>query len=306
MVRSPLTGEQAEVLERIPVAELVAKWEQDFGMKIADEFEGEPEVLRCLCPDSQLEFFAPAALAGGGEFYAQLQRFDWYYMPWKWEYGAALEVLEPLQVAGEGLLEIGCGRGEFLEHAGKAGIPCRGIELNEAAVEKAVEAGLKVEARDVMELAGEMAGRFDAVSAFQVLEHIAEPLDFLKACVELVRPGGRLLFSTPDGHGFCGRIPSLKMLLDAPPHHMGKWNGASYQFLTRILPLRMRRIRYEPLQEYHLDWYLESQLRHPGIEDRKSGKIRKKVRSALADYARSSRCFEDWKGHTIFVEFERV
>jgi hypothetical protein len=69
---------------------------------------GSIQLFRCL--DTGLRFFAPARVSGDDEFYGQLQEFDWYYMPWKWEHQqAALHIQK-----GAKVLEVGCGRGDFL------------------------------------------------------------------------------------------------------------------------------------------------------------------------------------------------
>ncbi|MBI2294597.1 MAG: 3-demethylubiquinone-9 3-O-methyltransferase, partial [Betaproteobacteria bacterium] len=61
-----------------------------------------------------------------------------------------------------------------------------------------IESGLKVDYRLIAPeaLARETPGRFDAVTCMELLEHVPDPAVTVKACAELVRPGGDVFFST--------------------------------------------------------------------------------------------------------------
>jgi ubiquinone/menaquinone biosynthesis C-methylase UbiE len=66
---------------------------------------------------------------GDSKFYEQLEKFDWYYMPWKWEHEITLSYLDPKKR----VLEIGCGTGSFVQKAADiSGAYIKGLELNEA------------------------------------------------------------------------------------------------------------------------------------------------------------------------------
>ena len=97
------------------------------------------------------------------------------------------------------VLDVGCGRGEFLELLKEAGVPALGCDANPLMVERAREKGLDVERADLFEF---LRGREDAslggVTAFQVVEHL--PPSLLYELVELasskLAAGGRILFET--------------------------------------------------------------------------------------------------------------
>ncbi len=60
---------------------------------------------------------------------------------------------------------------------------------------------------DIFELAGKWAAHFDAVVACEVLEHVAHPDQFLACLAGLIKPGGRLFLTTPNGSYFRNNLP---------------------------------------------------------------------------------------------------
>jgi SAM-dependent methyltransferase len=97
------------------------------------------------------------------------------------------------------VLDVGCGRGEFLGLLRSAGIPASGIESNPISVEACRKAGHEVEGGDAFALlARRPAGRLGAVVAFQVVEHWPPEgiFRFLQEARRLLAPGGVLIAET--------------------------------------------------------------------------------------------------------------
>ena len=97
------------------------------------------------------------------------------------------------------VLDVGCGRGEFLGLLRAAGIPASGIESNPISVEACRKAGLEVESGDVFALLGRRpAGKLGAVVAFQVVEHWTPEgiFRFLQEAKRVLAPGGVLIAET--------------------------------------------------------------------------------------------------------------
>ena len=97
------------------------------------------------------------------------------------------------------VLDVGCGRGEFLELLSGAGIRARGIDSNHEMAEQCRARGLDVvEADAVSYLSGLDDGALGGLFAAQVVEHL--PPDYLLRFLELafhkVRPGGRIVLET--------------------------------------------------------------------------------------------------------------
>jgi SAM-dependent methyltransferase len=101
-------------------------------------------------------------------------------------------------VAGP-VLDVGCGRGEFLKLLSERGIAASGIDLNPIAIEECRKAGLQVEQGDgVAALASRPAASLGAVVALQVVEHWAAEtiFFFLREAWRALAPGGVLIAET--------------------------------------------------------------------------------------------------------------
>ena len=77
-----------------------------------------------------------------------------------------------------------------------------GIDMAPAVINVArlhlLESGLQVDYREtsVESLAEEMPGQFDVVTCLEMLEHVPDPASVIRACSDLLKPGGRLFLST--------------------------------------------------------------------------------------------------------------
>jgi O-antigen chain-terminating methyltransferase len=112
---------------------------------------------------------------------------------------ARLEGYLPIFAGTTDVLDVGCGRGEFLELLGAAGVPARGIDSNHEMAEICRARGLDVTEADAV---GYLSGLPDAslggIFAAQVVEHLQPGylLQFLELAFHKLRPGGRLVLET--------------------------------------------------------------------------------------------------------------
>jgi len=248
-ILSPITQrENIKLLEKIPKDKIINGY-KGFNTNVEKFFRHIDYIELYQCLDTGYKFFYPFDIDGDDIFYQSLEKFPWYYMQDKWEFDNALSFIR----SNDYVLEIGGGRGFFIERLQQKNIKYLGIELNSNAVAHAKNKGLNVEFINLTELAKTHSNTFDFVCAFQVLEHIADVYNFIDAAVKVLKPGGFLYFSVPNDDAFIG-IDSNNWL-NYPPHHMGRWGKNAFLSLTKIFPIAFYRFEYEPLANYHFDYY---------------------------------------------------
>jgi O-antigen chain-terminating methyltransferase len=118
------------------------------------------------------------------------------------------------------ILDVGCGRGEWLELLREHELKALGIDLNRVALAICRERGLPVtEAEAVGHLRSLPEGSLGAVTAFHVIEHLAFPqmLDLLDAARRALKPGGVAIFETPNPNNMF--VSSRNFYLDPTHRH---------------------------------------------------------------------------------------
>ncbi|MCK5451754.1 MAG: class I SAM-dependent methyltransferase [Candidatus Omnitrophica bacterium] len=140
------------------------------------------------------------------------------------------------------LLDIGCGRCDFLHLAQKIGFNVTGIDIDEASILEGKKRyglqGLHIIMIDEM-IDAFKDKHFDVIAFFEVLEHMVEPNSFIKQVKYLLKKGGYVFLSVPN------RSRLVKSKGDRPPKHFTRWNEKSLKVLLEkndfeILDLKKR------------------------------------------------------------------
>jgi 2-polyprenyl-6-hydroxyphenyl methylase/3-demethylubiquinone-9 3-methyltransferase len=103
---------------------------------------------------------------------------------------------------GKKVIDVGCGGGLLSEGMATLGAHVTGIDLGEKALGVAklhlLESGVKVDYRHIAveDMAKTEPNAFDVVTCLEMLEHVPDPASVVRACAQLVKPGGQLFFST--------------------------------------------------------------------------------------------------------------
>jgi O-antigen chain-terminating methyltransferase len=105
------------------------------------------------------------------------------------------------------VVDLGCGRGEFLEILGGSGIRARGVDGNARAVQECASRGLDAVHEDIVAfLRGEAEGAWGGVFAAQVAEHLPPRVltELLREAYRVLRKGGLLALETVNPRSLVG------------------------------------------------------------------------------------------------------
>jgi SAM-dependent methyltransferase len=128
---------------------------------------------------------------------------------------------------GARVLDVGCGEGGFRHYVPRAHYT--GLDPNFAAIDPS---GAILD--ETVEAHGRRVGPvYDVACAFQVLEHVSDPLGFARAMAACVKPGGLVLLGTPLWPSPNTTLPNF--VINAPPHHLTWWTPNALEVLAKAI-----------------------------------------------------------------------
>jgi 2-polyprenyl-3-methyl-5-hydroxy-6-metoxy-1,4-benzoquinol methylase len=139
-----------------------------------------------------------------------------------------LEICSKYGVRTDALLEVGAGFGTFCSELNARGVFKRvvGVEPTPGLAATCRERGIEVIEKPVEHIDAGQAGEFDVVASFEVIEHLFQPSEFIGHMHRLLRPGGVMMLTCPNGQGF--DIETLGPLSTTVDHeHLNYFNPAS-------------------------------------------------------------------------------
>lgn len=122
------------------------------------------------------------------------------------------------------LLEIGFGSGEMLNNMQLKGWSVQGIDFDPNAVKNAKSKGLNVSLGSLTEQSYR-DNSFDAIVMSHVLEHVHQPVEFIKECLRLLKSDGRLISITPNSESLAHLIFKENWRGLEPPRHINLLNS---------------------------------------------------------------------------------
>jgi 2-polyprenyl-3-methyl-5-hydroxy-6-metoxy-1,4-benzoquinol methylase len=239
--RSPLSPSPPQKVRDLP---------RDFILEqLAVYYKSQPppQAVECdyslwRCVETGLEFAWPM-LPGNAVFYKWISSFASYYPVKRWEYPQMSRLIEHPHSADQSLnvLDVGCGNGDFLLGLNIPPQNKFALDMNQPAIEECRRRGFNAFCGTIESArsAGAFDGRkFDAVTSFHCLEHVENPVEFVRSLAGITRSGGRIFLSTPyspmsfEAYWFD--------IMNHPPHHLTRWNLAAYRRLAATLGFSMR------------------------------------------------------------------
>ena len=104
---------------------------------------------------------------------------------------------------GKQVLDVGCGGGILADAMARKGAQVLGVDLSTKALKVAQLHALEAQTPNINyrevsaeALAAEQPATYDVVTCMEMLEHVPDPASVVRACSELVKPGGWVFFST--------------------------------------------------------------------------------------------------------------
>ena len=152
---------------------------------------------------------------------------------------------------GKVTVDVGCGGGILAESMARAGAVVTGIDMAEEALmvaklhalESAVDVTYQQSTAETFAAAN--AGRYDLVTCMEMLEHVPDPSSIVRACAQLVKPGGHVFFSTlnRNAKSFLFAIVGAEYVLNLLPR-------GTHEYAKFIRPSELAR----DCREAGLDW----------------------------------------------------
>ncbi len=178
-------------------------------------------------------------------------------------------IRELADIPGKRIVDVGCGGGILSEALAREGAEVLGIDLSAELVDiaelHALEQGVdkvRYERISAEELAGREPESFDLVTCMEMLEHVPRPASVVAACARLVKPGGKVFFSTLNRNlkSFLMAIVGAEYLLHLIPkgtHEYEKFirpsELAAWARAVDLEPLAIRGVEYNPItRRFHL------------------------------------------------------
>ncbi len=143
-----------------------------------------------------------------------------------------LSLCEKFKVQKDSILEIGAAFGTFCEELRARNYFQKivGLEQTPDLAEACRKKGF-----DVIEIPLEkvtLQNAFNVIASFEVIEHVFSPQDFIRSCYSLLKPGGMLILTCPNGKGF--DVQMLGALSKTVDHeHLNYFNPKSLELLLK-------------------------------------------------------------------------
>ncbi len=162
-----------------------------------------------------------------------------------WSIRASLEGLSPAAA----IIEIGSGLGYLTYALRKAGFDAIGMDISGVAVASATARfGPFYQEADLQDWSVRCAGAYDLVIMSELIEHVPDPAAMLQMAAQLLKPGGRLVITTPNKSNY----PDWVLWeTEAPPIHLWWFSETSMRVLAQQTGLEVSFVDFSPFNLKH-------------------------------------------------------
>lgn len=197
------------------------------------------ESLLYKCNKCQLSFKFPRPTAEQlNKLYEKGNPSHWQYeLIHRDDWKIALDWIRSMFNSGS-ILDIGCWDGQFLLHFGKSCFQLFGVEINPKAREKAASKGIKIVASNIYEL-NSVSISCEIITAFDVIEHLDNPLKFLEMASNLTKKNGLIIIASGNTNATAWKIMKNKYWYCSIPEHISFINTDWCKYAARRCNLEL-------------------------------------------------------------------
>ena len=238
----------------VSIKNVLRKWETHLNIKLSDQTLRDYDKLDCVtlfkCADCEFCIFVPV-ISGTGRFYADITA-NAYYTQDKWEFVKAREVIQTKNL--KSVLDLGCGDGDFLKSIiAMKDIQIAGFDFNPQL--KKVFLGTSVAIYSDLEA---ISSQFDLVTAFEFVEHLKSPFQFIQQASRFVKSGAYFVMSVPNQDGPIRFFPDA--LTEIPPHHVSLWTAKSIKIFLQNAGFEVESILFQPMAKIYWKSYIPAMI----------------------------------------------
>lgn len=143
------------------------------------------------------------------------------------------------KVQGSLWLDVGCADGQFLSVLHARGHAATGIDVSEVAVQRAQQRGLDARVAALEEFPANTT--FDVITAFDVLEHVRNPIGFLRSARDMMHAGSYFAITTPNLNSLLRHVMGRRWYFYIPDEHLHLFSRLALDHACRQVGLRILR-----------------------------------------------------------------
>lgn len=137
------------------------------------------------------------------------------------------------------VLEVGCGPGVFYKAWSDLGVKWRGVDINPYWREFGEANNIPIESGSI----NNISSKFDLIMAYQVIEHVEDPIVFINTIIDRLNPGGIIHLELPNHDGLTSRFRKISSTIShdygfiQPPMHLRAYRKKTLEFLFNLSKL---------------------------------------------------------------------
>ena len=253
-----------------------------------------------LCKNCGLEFAYPP-VSPNAEWYNLAYRALNLYPDDRWEFPFVIQKIK----AGDTVLELACGSGEFLKVCKANSIPAKGLDFASDAVNQCKKIGLDADLFDLTQPYQRPEEKAANITAFHILEHLSDPNSLFRFASQAATKNTRLWVSLPSNLRPSRMLKQVDFL-DQPPHHMSRWSKKAFAEIGKNNGWILEDVFYEPIPDATIIWWITTRIKayrslQPLLS--KSALLEKAARAILYPFvsARRGTRYKDMTGFTMLA-----